>query len=162
MSFSLRTLLAVVLVAAIFAATILYLSLLSTVIAVNLTLIYLFVGTLGVWVGRFDRTYWIPACFVGWVYFLISSNTIILENLGDFTPSVYVADAIWNHRFPTETRSSQTIVSSVPMIDSDLSVDEQHLLFVHIMNCIFTLVFSTLAGVIASVPLRHKSEPRSE
>ena len=70
MSFSLRWLFVVIAISAIFSAAIIYRTPFWTLTAVNLTVIILFVGSLGLWFQRLNQTFWMPFCAVGWFYFV--------------------------------------------------------------------------------------------
>src|SRR5687768_7731623 len=87
MSFTLKYVFALVAVAAIFTAALIYRTPLWALAAVNLAIIVLLAGTFGVWFQRLNRTFWIPFISIGWVYLILSFTPATLNRLAYYLPS---------------------------------------------------------------------------
>jgi hypothetical protein len=170
MSFSLRTLLVVVLVAAIFAAALVYRTPMWAVAAVNLTITVLTIGTLGVWMGSFKPRFWLSFCFVGWLYLLIAFTSASLVKLSPMLPGTIVAfqtffSADELEAMTAEQRSTLEAIfppsdGSVFWIDLQGGPAAMEALprfgfYINFVQSLTSLLFAILAGVVASFLLRQ-------
>lgn len=154
MAFSLRTLLIAVLLIAVIAAALIYQNRMWAVAIVNVTIALLVVGTLGLWIGQFNRAFWIPFCFVGWLYLAIAFTDADINRLVTLLPGTQVSWLIWNRSLDTPSGNGLTIgadgtlnwLTTVP----DSQEISRYLDFLNIMQSLFTLLTAGLAGRVAS------------
>jgi hypothetical protein len=164
-SFSLRTLLAVVLLAAIFTAALVYRTPVWVVVVVNLTMIVLIFGTLCAWIDGSQRRFWIPFAFVGWVYLVIAFNGNINElsalllsaQLGN--AALRAKEAPHEAQFIHEARRPNVAFSPDGRVVITTAASVEHKAVTHILHCLAALVFAVLAGEISAFVLRKKAGP---
>ena len=185
MSFSLRTLFAVVLIAAIFTTALIYRTPVFAY-AVGLVAVGLLIlGTVGSLFGGFSKRFWIPFSVVGWLYLAIAFTPLASTRLILYLPSTRLSYVAWNKE-SIKPMSPQILGNNLSVQNGELSVDVSipglyglpgkpmvatgHMylrLFdgfsdlLRIMHLIVAVHMGLLAGVVASFLLRHKSEPRS-
>src|SRR5687768_6038777 len=99
MSFFIKWLFALVALAAISAAALVYRTELWAMAAILLAIALLLTATCGVWVHRFDRSFWIPFCVVGWFYLLVAFSDRV-NALAPYLPSTYLAQLVERQQPP--------------------------------------------------------------
>jgi hypothetical protein len=136
--FSLRTLFLVVALAAIFAAALIHPTTYWAISVALLSATTIILGTFGVWRHRYNRTFWMPFCFVGWLFIafaVIADPPAVLR----VVPSSYI----------------EYLNSGVrPWLASLTSV-------IYMVVGLYALAAACVAGtlsVFASFLLRHKSD----
>jgi hypothetical protein len=148
MSFSLKYLFALVAIAAVFTAAVIYRTPFWTVTAVNLTVIILFVASLGVWFQRLNQIFWIPFCAAGWFYFIFALTPQGRNRLHAFLPGTQITHMINKMelaiRHGTETAAREWATGIVNLFD--------------ILNSCSALIVGGIAGIIASLLIRQKRE----
>jgi len=149
-------------IAPFYVAALTYHSPLWTMAAINFAIAILIAGTLGLWIGGFQRGFWIPFCFVGWLYFAISFTPSTMNRLVDSLPSTHLGLAM-----TTDTQDSSgpgigaRVGSTVSgWVSYSGSVDVEGIAaasrLTDILHALLALVFGTLAGIVACVLLRQK------
>src|SRR5687767_1758220 len=95
MTFSIRWLLGMVLVAALFAAALAYHSSWWATAILSLTIALFVAATLGVWLKRLANEFWMPFVFVGWLYLAMAFAPNDMR-LSSRLPGTQISLAIWN------------------------------------------------------------------
>src|SRR5687768_4504319 len=91
MSFSLKYLFALIALAAIFTAALIYPTSWWALAAVNLTVVVLAAVTLGVWFQRLNQTFWLSFCLIGWLYLTLSFTPADVTRLAYYVPSKQIS-----------------------------------------------------------------------
>jgi hypothetical protein len=147
-SFSLKYLFVVIALAAIFTAAIVYRTPFWTVASVNVTVTVLFVGTIGLWFQRLNRTFWIPFCMVGWFYLAFALMPLGMHRLNAFLPGTQITHMInraeLTVRHQTSTAAQEWRSGILNLFD--------------ILNSCWALIAGGLAGIIAVLLLRPKQQ----
>jgi hypothetical protein len=134
-TFSLKYLFAFVAIAAVFNAALVFRTPHWAIIAINTAVVTLLVPTVGLWLERLDRTFWLPFCVVGWFYLIVALTPSSINRLASYLPS------------------GQAIVKPVT---TGTFLNEQR--FADVIDTAAALLLGGLAGVIASLLLRQKAE----
>jgi hypothetical protein len=180
MQFSLRTLFAVVLIAAIFTATLLYTTDGLFAVLLLLALGILSVGTTSILFGGLPRRFWIPFCIVGWLYLAVAFTPLASNRLTLYLPSTQLSYWIWS-KTPLRPFGLPSIGNELSVRNGELSIELGSTSpnvgprgwvylrcyggftgLLRIMHLISAVLLGSLAGVVAFFILPHKSEPRSE
>ena len=135
MNFSLRYLFAFVAITAVFNAALIYRTPQLAIIAINTAVVTLLAATVGLWLERLDRTFWLPFCVVGWFYLIVALTPPSINRLASYLPS------------------GQAMVK--PVTTGALLKEQQ---FADVIDTAAALLLGGLAGVIASLLLRQKPE----
>jgi len=184
MSFSLRTLFAIVLIAAVSTAALFYRTPVLIFVLVVLVLGILSVGTAGVLFGGLPKRFWIPFCLVGWLYLAIAFTPLASTPLILYLPSTRLSFVAWNKE-SAKPMSPQILGNNLSLQNGELSVDfstanlptgrfslvgsgwfylrvfDGFSDLLRIMHLVVAVLMASLAGVVTSLLLRYKSEPRS-
>jgi hypothetical protein len=166
-TFSIRTLLAVIVLWAFYATALTYQNVMWTMAAINVAIAILVGGTLGVWLGEFHRRFWIPFCFVGWLYLAVAFTPSTMNRLGDYLPSTHLALAI-----TSDMQDGRSLLDSRIASRARLTVGEWMAFqtsragaleavaaaarFADSLHALTALVFGTLTGILTCILLRHK------
>jgi hypothetical protein len=134
-TFSLKYLFVFVAIAAVFNAALIFRTPPWAIIAINTAVVTLLVPTVGLWLGRLDRTFWLPFCVVGWFYLVVALTPQSINRLAAYLPS------------------GQAVVKPVT---GGALLNEQR--FADVIDTVAALLFGGLAGIIASLLLRKKPE----
>ncbi|MEX2142620.1 MAG: hypothetical protein WD894_25425 [Pirellulales bacterium] len=159
MAFSLRWLFALVLVAAIFTAGLVYRTSLSTFVAVNLGVIVLLTATTGVLLGRLNRTFWLPFCVFGWFYFLSSLNPGSISVLNRYSPGYQISEMVTStdkYARPSMIGVTEEVARRRARDFEERAVSLRH--FEEVSNMCLALIAGGLAGIVASLLIRQKPE----
>lgn len=149
MSFSLKYLFALMAIAAIFTAAIIYRTPFWAVAAVNSAVIVLFVGTIGLWFQRLNRAFWIPFCAVGWFYFVLSLTPQGRNRFNEYMPGTQITHLI----------NEMELLQPFTGTEKTAWERERRILYLFdILNSCSALIAAVLAGVTASFVLRDKRE----
>lgn len=136
MTFSLKYLFALVAIAAIFNAALFFRTPLWAFIAINTAVVILLAATIGVWLHRLNRTFWLPFCVVGWFYLAVALTPASINRLASYLPS------------------GQALAKG-PTIQTVRDVQR----FADVIDTVVALLLGGLAGIITSLLLRQKREP---
>lgn len=187
MSFSLRTLFAVVLFAAIFAAVLLYRTPVLFLFLVVLVLGILSVGTAGILFGGLPKHSWIPFCLVGWLYLAVAFTPLASTRLVLYLPSTRLSYVVWRNytvKAPSPPSPQGFLGNTLSVQNGELSIDfstsnspalmsggfvgsgwvylrvfDGFSDLLRIMHLLGAVLMASMAGVVTSFLLRHKSEP---
>jgi hypothetical protein len=167
MSFSLRWLFAIVALAAIFTAALIYRTHLWTVIAINTTVLVLLGATIGVLLRRFNKTFTLAFLVAGWFYLAVSFSSATLSRLAYYLPSSAITVTLL--RASLEAHLAQPLHDDVMQmilfagLDNVLGPSPSRSAIEEILECRRTLdiinaftalVVGTLAGIISVLLIR--------
>jgi len=169
MTFSIRWLLAVVGIAALFAAALTYHSSWCATAILSLTIAMLAAATLSVRLKRGLTEFWLPFAFVGWLYLAMAFAPDTMR-LSSRLPGTQVSLLIWNWlaieptaederigMFDFSLAIGNVVLTSPSELTADLDLTFPDFMgFLDIMQCLFALLFAVIAGVCSSVLLRRK------
>lgn len=178
MRFSLRSLLAVILLAAIFTAA--FNDHISHWLVVGVVVGILIVGMAGVMCGVFQKHFWIPFCLIGWLYLAIAFTPLRSNRLVLLLPSTHATMSIWSNQ-PKTRATSKVFGNDISMQKGELVVNyslvtsfrgttirtsgweylrafEDFGRLLVTMHAVGSLLMATVVGVIASVCVRRSSK----
>jgi hypothetical protein len=171
MSFSIKWLFGVVAIAAIFTAALVYRTPLWTFIAINTAVVVLLAATIGVWLRRLNRTFWLAFCVVGWFYLAVSFVPVKAVRLVYYIPSNYISVELLRPLLEAEFGESLNEITMrivlfddlERIIDPSLNNAQTELVVAirrtaDIIHALSALVASTLSGIISVLLIRQTRE----
>jgi hypothetical protein len=167
MRFSIKWLFALVAVAAVFVAAIVYRTQLWAFAAINVAVVALVASSIGVWFQRLDRTFWIPFCAVGWGYVALSFTPSAINRLVHYLPSKQLSHAFRSPAYEdalsglgiAEIISPDEIVyTTLSPGDTRVDVILEFHRFVDTIDALLALIAGGLAGIITSFLVRQRPE----
>lgn len=149
MSFSLRYLFALVALAAVYAAALSVHNQYWIFIAVNLTFAILLAVTIGVWLERLNRIFWLPFAVVGWFYLAIAFIPLGVSRFPLYLPGLQLVRVV--------RPQSEAILDSIRR-SYPVALDGSLLRIADVVNTVSAVLFAAAAGGIAVLLLRQRRE----